>query len=114
MHCADFRIRSVISICVVIIVLTPGVSTKVKPDFKRSELPPILTVNELSQELPPPETLELAESKHFIHAPQVALAPVLLNIPVLLNDVLNALGDINGRKIIDATFGAGGYTRAFL
>ena len=36
------------------------------------------------------------------------------HIPVLLNDVLNALGDINGRKIIDATFGAGGYTRAFL
>lgn len=36
------------------------------------------------------------------------------HIPVLLNDVLNALGDISGRKIIDATFGAGGYTRAFL
>lgn len=36
------------------------------------------------------------------------------HIPVLLNDVLDALGDISGRKIIDATFGAGGYTRAFL
>lgn len=36
------------------------------------------------------------------------------HIPVLLNDVLDALGDINGRRIIDATFGAGSYTRAFL
>lgn len=36
------------------------------------------------------------------------------HIPVLLNDVLNALGDIQGRTIIDATFGAGGYTHAFL
>ncbi len=36
------------------------------------------------------------------------------HIPVLLNSVMNALGDINGRNIIDATFGAGGYTRAFL
>lgn len=36
------------------------------------------------------------------------------HVPVLLNDVLNALGDIQGRTIIDATFGAGGYTRAFL
>lgn len=36
------------------------------------------------------------------------------HVPVLLNDVLNVLGDIRGRTIIDATFGAGGYTRAFL
>ena len=36
------------------------------------------------------------------------------HIPVLLNSVLNALGDIKGRHIIDCTFGAGGYTRAFL
>lgn len=36
------------------------------------------------------------------------------HVPVLLNDVLSALGDIQGRTIIDATFGAGGYTRAFL
>lgn len=36
------------------------------------------------------------------------------HVPVLLNDVLEALGDIQGRTIIDATFGAGGYTRAFL
>jgi len=36
------------------------------------------------------------------------------HVPVLLNDVLKTLGDIQGRTIIDATFGAGGYTRAFL
>lgn len=36
------------------------------------------------------------------------------HIPVLLNSVMNALGDVHGRNIIDATFGAGGYTRAFL
>ncbi len=36
------------------------------------------------------------------------------HIPVLLNSVLDALGDIDGKSVIDATFGAGGYTRAFL
>lgn len=36
------------------------------------------------------------------------------HIPVLLNAVMGVLGDIRGRRIIDATFGAGGYTRAFL
>ncbi len=36
------------------------------------------------------------------------------HIPVLLNDVMAALGDVRGKSIIDATFGAGGYTRAFL
>lgn len=36
------------------------------------------------------------------------------HVPVLLNDVLNALGDVRGKTIIDCTFGAGGYTRAFL
>lgn len=36
------------------------------------------------------------------------------HIPVLLNAVLNALGDIRGRTIVDCTFGAGGYSRAFL
>ncbi|MBO4683493.1 MAG: 16S rRNA (cytosine(1402)-N(4))-methyltransferase RsmH [Alphaproteobacteria bacterium] len=36
------------------------------------------------------------------------------HIPVLLNSVLHALGDIGGQNILDATFGAGGYTRAFL
>ena len=39
---------------------------------------------------------------------------MMKHIPVLLNDVLNALGDINGRTIVDCTFGAGGYSRAFL
>ena len=36
------------------------------------------------------------------------------HIPVLLADVIVALGDIRGANIIDATFGAGGYSRAFL
>lgn len=36
------------------------------------------------------------------------------HIPVLLDSVMGALGDVHGKKIIDATFGAGGYTRAFL
>jgi len=36
------------------------------------------------------------------------------HIPVLLKDVMVALGDLNGLRVIDATFGAGGYTRAFL
>lgn len=36
------------------------------------------------------------------------------HIPVLLNAVLRELGDLNGRTVLDATFGAGGYTRAFL
>jgi len=36
------------------------------------------------------------------------------HIPVLLNDVLDALGDIDGRTVVDCTFGAGGYSRAFL
>ena len=36
------------------------------------------------------------------------------HIPVLLNAVLGALGDITGKRIVDCTFGAGGYTRAFL
>ncbi|MCL1786108.1 MAG: 16S rRNA (cytosine(1402)-N(4))-methyltransferase, partial [Alphaproteobacteria bacterium] len=36
------------------------------------------------------------------------------HIPVLLNDVLNILGDINGKTVVDCTFGAGGYSRAFL
>ncbi len=36
------------------------------------------------------------------------------HIPVLLDAVMDALGDVRGAHIIDATFGAGGYTRAFL
>ena len=31
-----------------------------------------------------------------------------------MNDVLNILGDINGKTVVDCTFGAGGYSRAFL
>lgn len=36
------------------------------------------------------------------------------HIPVLLDAVLDALGDISGRSVVDCTFGAGGYSRAFL
>ena len=36
------------------------------------------------------------------------------HIPVLLNAIMRELGDIHGKTILDATFGAGGYTRAFL
>lgn len=36
------------------------------------------------------------------------------HVPVLLNDVMNTLGDVRDKHIVDATFGAGGYTRAFL
>lgn len=36
------------------------------------------------------------------------------HIPVLLNAVMHELGDIRGKSVLDATFGAGGYTRAFL
>lgn len=36
------------------------------------------------------------------------------HIPVLLNAVINALGDVKDKVIVDATFGAGGYSRAFL
>ena len=39
---------------------------------------------------------------------------MIKHIPVLLDAVMDALGDIRGRHILDATFGAGGYTRAFL
>ena len=36
------------------------------------------------------------------------------HIPVLLDAVMGALDDIRGKRVLDATFGAGGYTRAFL
>ncbi len=36
------------------------------------------------------------------------------HVPVLLDAVMGVLGDLRGRRVIDATFGAGGYTRAFL
>lgn len=36
------------------------------------------------------------------------------HVPVLLDEVLNTLGNIPGKTIVDCTFGAGGYSRAFL
>ncbi len=39
---------------------------------------------------------------------------MMKHIPVLLDGVMATLGDIRGRTIVDCTFGAGGYTRAFL
>ncbi len=42
------------------------------------------------------------------------LAAVTGHQPVLLQEVLMTLGDLNGKTVIDATFGGGGYARAFL
>ena len=39
---------------------------------------------------------------------------MIKHIPVLLGSVMDAIGDIHAARVIDATFGAGGYTRAFL
>ncbi|MBK8457139.1 MAG: 16S rRNA (cytosine(1402)-N(4))-methyltransferase RsmH [Phyllobacteriaceae bacterium] len=36
------------------------------------------------------------------------------HIPVLLAEVLAALGGLSGKSVVDGTFGAGGYTRALL
>ncbi len=36
------------------------------------------------------------------------------HVPVLLDSVMAAVGDARGKRIVDATFGAGGYSRAFL
>ena len=36
------------------------------------------------------------------------------HIPVLLGAIMRELGDLQGKHVLDATFGAGGYTRAFL
>lgn len=39
---------------------------------------------------------------------------MMKHIPVLLDAVKKELGDIHGRTVVDCTFGAGGYSRAFL
>lgn len=39
---------------------------------------------------------------------------MMKHIPVLLDRVMESVGDIRGKRVIDATFGAGGYSRAFL
>ena len=36
------------------------------------------------------------------------------HVPVLIDGVMAVLGPMQGKTIVDATFGAGGYTRAFL
>ena len=36
------------------------------------------------------------------------------HIPVMLDDVMVYIGDISGCRVLDATFGAGGYSRRFL
>ncbi|HEX8570429.1 MAG TPA: 16S rRNA (cytosine(1402)-N(4))-methyltransferase RsmH [Caulobacteraceae bacterium] len=40
--------------------------------------------------------------------------PELVHRPVLLDEVVEAVAPALGRVVVDATFGAGGYTRAFL
>ena len=47
-------------------------------------------------------------------APQPAPAPDVPHIPVLLDEVIEALDPQPGDVVIDATFGAGGYTRRLL
>lgn len=39
---------------------------------------------------------------------------MIKHIPVMLDNVMSCLGDISGRHVLDATFGAGGYSRRFL
>ena len=39
---------------------------------------------------------------------------MMKHIPVLLDSVVRAAGDVRGARVLDATFGAGGYSRAFL
>src|SRR5689334_6959027 len=41
-------------------------------------------------------------------------APDAPHIPVLLDEVLAALQPLEGARIVDGTFGAGGYSRALL
>lgn len=42
------------------------------------------------------------------------MATTQKHIPVLLGAVLDALGNVQDKTIVDCTFGAGGYSRAFL
>src|SRR5688500_10850736 len=44
-------------------------------------------------------------------APDIPQSP---HLPVLLNEVLEALAPLAGARIVDGTFGAGGYSRALL
>lgn len=39
---------------------------------------------------------------------------MIKHVPVLIAAVVDAIGDIKNAKVLDATFGAGGYSRAFL
>ena len=39
---------------------------------------------------------------------------MMKHVPVLLDSVLTTLGNVRGRTVVDCTFGAGGYSRAFL
>lgn len=47
-------------------------------------------------------------------SPRFAPAADAPHVPVLLAEVLNALAIVPGERHVDATFGAGGYTRAML
>jgi 16S rRNA (cytosine1402-N4)-methyltransferase len=39
---------------------------------------------------------------------------MMKHVPVLLDSVMRAIGDMRGLRVADCTFGAGGYSRAFL
>ena len=47
-------------------------------------------------------------------APLASIAPALPHVPVLCPEVIAALAPVPGAVIVDATFGAGGYTRRLL
>ncbi|MEC8466879.1 MAG: 16S rRNA (cytosine(1402)-N(4))-methyltransferase, partial [Pseudomonadota bacterium] len=37
-----------------------------------------------------------------------------VHVPVLLEEVVSMMGDLQGKVIVDGTFGGGGYSRALL
>src|SRR5690606_13990672 len=49
--------------------------------------------------------------KRTVPGPETVDAP---HIPVLLDEVIAALSPLAGRRVVDGTFGAGGYSRALL
>ena len=44
----------------------------------------------------------------------MSVSPAPSHVPVLVDDVVDALAIAQGETVVDGTFGAGGYTRAML